>query len=402
MRRVALVSLALPAILAAAQSGAAKPGGVLAVVGTSAYARLDAKARLGYADPATLKLVGKSVQVGHYAWPAARSPDGTEIALGRNNPAGLRIVDLRRMRILKTLALPDSVSSLAWLGPRRIMVVSEGLPVVAVDPVSGRRLWTRDLPTFAEAMAGSAGGLVFLSPPPSDYQNVVGPSTLTTISRAGVVRSVQLDRIISGAREPDGTNPLGSQRYAGLAVDVAGNRAFVAGAGEPIAEIDLGTLAVTYHGGSRTLSKLTEGPVRTASWLPNGTIAVTGDDGHASKDASGRIVESDEPAGLMILDPRDWSSRMVDPDATSVAVSGDTLVAYSWLSNGGLSVYGLDGTLLLHALDGWSVQALQLGGGAAFTIASNGNGLQLAVVDLHSAHVLGIRPTSRANILLVP
>jgi hypothetical protein len=185
-------------------------------------------------------------------------------------------------------------------------------------------------------------------------------------------------------------------------VDVAGNRAFVIGAGEPVAEVDLGTLAVTYQGGSRTITKLFDGPVRAATWLPNGTIAVTGFDGHVTTDATGVVTETDVASGLVILDPGDWSSRMVDPNASAVAVSGSTLLAYSWLSSNGISAYDLDGTPLVRALNGWSVGGAQLGGGAAFVYATNGNGYQFVAVDLGSGHVLKTIPSSRANILLVP
>jgi hypothetical protein len=65
---------------------------------------------------------------------------------------------------------------------------------------------------------------------------------LTTVSASGVVRSVVLSRIATGRREPDENNSLGVQRFAGLAVDLRGNRAFAVGAEEPIAEVDLGTL----------------------------------------------------------------------------------------------------------------------------------------------------------------
>jgi hypothetical protein len=40
--------------------------------------------RLGYVDPETLELVGRSTQVGYYQWPSARSPDGTRPALARS------------------------------------------------------------------------------------------------------------------------------------------------------------------------------------------------------------------------------------------------------------------------------------------------------------------------------
>jgi hypothetical protein len=391
MKRLALVALALVGALAAVHSVSAKRGGVLAIIG------VESKARLGYVDPATLKLVGRSTQVGYYQRPSVRSPDGTKLALARDYLSdGLRIIDLKRMRTVKAFKLAAGApSGLAWVAPRKIVAASNGVAVVAVDPVAGRELWRR--PVQYDVVARSAGGLVLLSSP-DDYEHPIGPTTLTTVSAEGVVRTVVLDRILTGAREPDETNPAGAQRRAGLAVDVAGDRVVVVGAGEPIAEVDLGTLAVTYHGGTRTLSKLLDGPSRDATWLPNGTIAVTGYDGHVSREAG----EGETPAGLVILDPKNWSGRVVDPNATSVAVSGDLLVAYSWVSSSGFSVYGLDGSPRLRALDGWSVQNLQIGGSTAFATVSLGNALQFAVVDLTSARVLSMRPLSRVNILLVP
>jgi hypothetical protein len=235
---------------------------------------------------------------------------------------------------------------------------------------------------------------VFLSAP-SDYQTPIGKTTLTTVSSAGTVRSVVLDRILTGSREPDAANPLGTQRFAGLAVDVAVNRAIVVGAAEPVAEVDLTSLAIAYHGGTRTLSKLLDGPAREATWLANGTVAVTGYDGHVGKDANGSPTESETPAGLAILDPHSWSTRMIDATTDSLAVAGSTLVAYSWVSGGGMRVYSVDGTPRLRALSG-AVEEVQVGGNMAFATT----GSTLTVVDLASGRVLSTKPN--ANILLVP
>src|SRR5690242_10781394 len=114
MKLLALAGIALAAVFYAVQPGAAKTGGVLAIAGTGS------KARLGYIDPGTLKLVGKSTQVGNYTWPAARSPDGQRLVLAASK-VGLRIVDLRRIRILKTSKVSDDVEALDWVGPRRIL-----------------------------------------------------------------------------------------------------------------------------------------------------------------------------------------------------------------------------------------------------------------------------------------
>jgi hypothetical protein len=387
------VAVVLLALLAVVQAGGATNGGILAISGTGS------NARLGYIDPGTLKLVGKSTQVGYYEWPAARSPDGAQLALGRSNPSGIRIMDLRRLRTIRAFKVGDGVGALSWVAPRRLLVLSEGLPVLAVDPVTGRQLWERNLTTFPGAIARSARGFVLLSPPADDYQNAIGPSTLTTVNGSGAIRSVVLDRIVTGAREPDETHPAGAQRFAGLAVDVAGNRAFVVGSGEPIAEIDLTTLAVTYHGGTRTLAKLLDGPSRTATWLSNGKIAVTGYDGLVGKASNGNVTESGTPAGLSIVDTRDWSTRMVDPGTDAVAVADDTLVAYSWLTGAGLRVYGLDGSLRVRALAG-PMQNVQVGGGVALASMADGKSWRVDAVDLSTGATLASVP--RANILLVP
>jgi hypothetical protein len=394
MKRAALVLVAALAALATVQTGAAKEGTVLAVVG------VDSKARLGHIDPVSLSLVGRSTQVGYYSWPGARSPDGSRLALARNYIfTGLRIVDLRRMRTVKAFRSPhDEIQALAWVSPRKLVAMAGGHWVFAVDPVTGKRLWERHFAAALNTTARTADGFVFLSTQPVDYRDAIAPTTLTTVSSAGVVRSIVLDRVRTGSREPDETNPLGAQRRAGLAVDVAGNRAFVVGAGEPVAEIDLRTLAVSYHGGSRTLAKLLDGPFREAAWLPNGTIAVTGYDAHISRKANGDIDESQTPAGLAIVDTRDWSWRTVDSATSSLAVSADALVAYSSFQSTGLGVYGLDGAARVRALQD-AVQDVQLGGGMAFASMGDATGWKIAVVDLRSGRVMNA--VSRPNVLLV-
>jgi hypothetical protein len=242
-------------------------------------------------------------------------------------------------------------------------------------------------------------GLVFLSAPAAG--DVIGPTTLTTVDAAGTVRSVVLDRILTGFVEPDasdGSNPLGSHREAGLAIDAGGNHAFVVGAGEPIAEVELATLAVTYHGGSRTLAKALDGRVREAAWLPNGMIAVTGYDGRVSTDVQGNLSESETPAGLTLVDTRTWTARTVDAAASSFAVSGDLLVSYCWFAGAGLGFYGLDGSARFRAFQG-PVQDVQLGAGMAYVGVSVEHGWRLEIVDTASGQV--VNSVSGANFAVV-
>src|SRR5262249_23219665 len=211
MKRAALVLVAALAALAAVQTGSAKEGNVLAVVG------VDSKARLGYIDPVSLTLVGRSAQVGYYGSPGARSPDGSRLALARNYIfTGLRIMDLRRMRTVKAFRSPhDQIRALAWVSPRKLLAVGGGHWVFAVDPVTGKRLWERHFAAALDTTARTADGFVFLSTQPVDSRDAIAPTTLTTIGSAGVVRSIVLDRVRTGSREPDETNPLGAQRHAG-------------------------------------------------------------------------------------------------------------------------------------------------------------------------------------------
>jgi hypothetical protein len=105
------------------------------------------------------------------------------------------------------------------------------------------------------------------------------------------------------------------------------------GADYTIAEIDLRTLALTYHSGAeRSLAKVLPGPVRNARWLGNGLLAVAGSNG----------IGLD---GLRIVDTRDWTTRIVDSDSFYLSLGEDVLIGSSYWIPPQLSVYGLDGTL---------------------------------------------------------
>jgi hypothetical protein len=136
----------------------------------------------------------------------------------------------------------------------------------------------------------------------------------------------------------------------GLAVDPQGVRAFAVQAGSPIAEVDLRTLAVRSAPIRlpTAAAKSDAGFDRSALWLGGGLLAVTGSDMRAK----GRL-ERTTPAGLTLVDTRDWSARTIDPEATSVAYLGGTLLATAWLWDSragratgiGLRAYGRDGSL---------------------------------------------------------
>jgi hypothetical protein len=109
-------------------------------------------------------------------------------------------------------------------------------------------------------------------------------------------------------------------------------------AGGPVAEVDLETLALTSHAplsGGRAPDGGTSA-IRDALWLGRGRLAVTGfDDGR--------------PAGLTLVDTRDWTTRKIDRRATNATLAGGRLLAYSFsdlagtAAGSGVTGYSLDG-----------------------------------------------------------
>jgi hypothetical protein len=203
----------------------------------------------------------------------------------------------------------------------------------------------------------------------------IGPATLAVLDAAGAFRAVQLEQISAGWRYPlQADEPPGEQRHPGLAVDAVGGRAYVVGGGEPVAEVDLRSLAVSYHQPSRPVSLFgrfrawlqpsahAKGPMlgstRRALWLGNGRLAVTGEDGRSGPD--GVVVD---PAGLTLVDTRTWSVETVQGNATAVTAAAGTLLAsasgYPDRPGIGLRGYDLDGDLRFHLFGSRNVAVLE-------------------------------------------
>jgi hypothetical protein len=91
------VVVAASAALASTSRGS--PSTLLAAVGQGQATRLTA------VDPLTLEPVGRSTQIGRYASRWARSPDGAQLVLARDDRAGLRVVDLRKMKTVRAFSI---------------------------------------------------------------------------------------------------------------------------------------------------------------------------------------------------------------------------------------------------------------------------------------------------------
>jgi len=125
-------------------------------------------------------------------------------------------------------------------------------------------------------------------------------------------------------------------------------------AGGEVAEVSLANLRVTYHILSQPVSllerfrnwleptaeaKLIEGPIRQAVWLKSGVVAVTGADHTVSDD---REVITD-PAGLSLIDTRDWSVRVINERVDWVLPAGERLLAFEPWCAGDEASYGVVG-----------------------------------------------------------
>ncbi len=278
--------------------------------------------RLGWYDAATLiRLPGKTVPLVSHEGPWSFSPDGTRLAVA-GRAGDVRFIDLKRMRTqgVVSLKLKGPPSSVTWT-PGRLLVTA-GASVAVVDTQGLHLLGRTKLPGVVDGFSPVLHGVALLLAP---AESVFAPAKVAVVGDDGSVRTVTLDRITIGFRQSGDTYDM---RRAGFAVDPATRRAFVVGADDTIAAVDLTSLAFSYHGGaSRYVAKPSPGPQRTAAWLGNGLLAVAGNNGFM-------------PTGLSLVDTRDWSTRMVDPDSEDVTVSAGALVGSNWVD---FTVYGSDG-----------------------------------------------------------
>ena len=317
-------------------------------------------------DPATLRpLSGPRVRVFDHAAPSM-SPDGTRAVLGNAAAGSLTFVDVRRMRRLGYVWInPDGpVAATAWPSPRRVLAAivrhrvthassacCNRVTLVAVDPATRKVVRSTRLTADPVAVESWRGGLVLVLAPPGR----VGAARLAVVGPTGRVRTVGLARMRAGRNET-------ARRLPGLAVDPARARAFVVGAGEPIAEVDLRTLSLAYHQPDRSLAvrakDVGSGPARLARWLGDGLLAVSGE----------QFLRSDftfEPAGLVVVDTATWRVRTIDPTVSWFSFGAGLLVGEPRDSLG-LRSWTPDGQVRFGVFAGRLVARVEIVGERAF------------------------------------
>jgi hypothetical protein len=352
-------------------------------------------------DPATLRPVGRRLRLPQDAVRWAFSPDGRQLALATER-AGLQLVDLQRMRVRARLRGGRLVRGLAWPSARRVILAEHGGTVI-VDPVGPRVRRRETLGGEVVGVAQAAAGLVLLARDGAG----LGPSRLDVIDALGHARSVVPERIASGWDGGDNNQGPFRGQQPGLAVDRAGNRAFVVGGDGTIAEVNLATLAFAYRE-PRSLqarTKAAEGPRRSAAWI-DGRLAIAGADDAARRHGD-QLVTTSSPYGVRLFDPGTGVLRTLDARATEVAGGAGLVLTYGTLYDGvtgtisgcGLSAYRADGPLAWHLFDDAPVDTVFVRGTDAYVWARG----ELHAVELATGRArVTVRPPGMVRLLTEP
>jgi hypothetical protein len=334
---VAVLALVPGALAGAAPSTPATVLGILYGDGKQTLTRLDAVSLAPLARPtiAIPSIVGRGL----------RSPDRSLLVLSANSAPVLTLVDVDRMQIAGTMrpTKAGTVELIGWPEQRRLFAYAWGCcpvrtDIIVVDPLQQSVVARVRLRGTAVSEGASAQGAVVLVAPAKG----IGKARLVRVGPDGSSRTVSLTRIRAGAkwRRVD-SQQVGSIRQPGLAVDPTGATAYVVDPSGLVAAVDLRTVAVTYRS-SRTFSRAAKqlsGPMRHAEYVGDGLIAVSGTNAQFRKTRSG-WTQTWSPAGVVLIDTRSWTSRVVDPQGSWFVPDAGALLI---VAGGRLTAYELAG-----------------------------------------------------------
>jgi hypothetical protein len=387
---LALVALAAPVAATGEQAAPAKVKGT--VLATEWSRAQDFLVRV---DADSLRPVSKRLPLGGRVSAWSFSPDGRRLAIGFTQTHIVRIVDVRRMKPIGRIPTWSGwIRALAWVSPRRLLG-EEPAGLFLLDPVARKRLPSPQTPGTVLAAQRAGNRLVLLAAP------ALGPDVaeLAVASSDGAVRTVRLDRIRATGSMSDNLQEF--YRPA-LILDPAG-RAYVVGTqrNEPVAEVELDSMSVTYHELRHERSLLSRfwhwlepvadakepvaGSFRTGTWLGDGKITVWGSD---SLPAGGGRIET-SPAGLSVIETNGWTTRMIDSEAWHAAFAGGTLLAA--YPHGGLSGFNTEGVRRYHLFEHDRSAVEATFGSRAFVVLDR---KPVYVIDAVTGRVLGTRRTT--------
>jgi hypothetical protein len=303
-------SAAAPAALSAACAGPSDPlYGIVRATGGRMLARIGRPTLRARPSPQI------PLPAGVYGVSWAFSPACDAVALG-GYTGRVELVDLERGRRMASLDFGgrSKVSHVAWPRPDRLTALAGPFeaPRVITVSVPGRRVvGSRPIGGRAWVSEATSLGIVVLAAP----ADRIGTATLVLANPDGGLLRVPLHRIRAGLDEV-GPARMARQVTPGLAVDPTGGRAYMVAANEPlVAEVNLASGTATYHrlrgGGGEAAGPvaakgLAYGAFRTARWIGDGTIAVSGELTRRRPDRRRaapwlRTVTRTDPYGLRLI-----------------------------------------------------------------------------------------------------
>ena len=345
---------------------------------------------------------GHSISLGSsFATTWAWSPTSQRIAVG--NGAGVAVIGVGPFRLVREIRTGVTPEHLEWL-TQHVLVAVTASQLTALDPASGHVLWRRTLPSSFAAVARWRSELLFvLEPAASTY----GTATFATVNTQGELREVALDQIHAGEPESGSSDQQGAD--PGLAVDPEGV-AYIVGGGDPVARIDLRTLAASYSPTRQLALALhgETGPSRVAAWVGDGLLAISGVDEQLT-DNNGTTTDTLRPVGMFFINTRTWTTRLVDPTASAITATGGDVLAYGAPINTvdsrpvlpthghGVAAYDASGTVRYRALAGQPLNSIATDDGYAYlTLGHN----QTAILRLQNGRRIATAHTAMTTILL--
>ena len=308
----------------------------------------------------------RSVTLGPASGPLLRSADKSLLAVATGGT--LTFVDTVQMVKTGTLQIPSvsQLSPVAWPVARRLFVLAFSAAkneLLIVDPVSRTLVKRTPLPEGNSSVVALPDGIAYLAWP----YNGIFPARMVVVGLDGAMRSVTVGRISAGIHwhRVHGVQ-VGDISQPGLTADPSGTTAYLVGAKNLIAEVDLASLAVTYHAvtaSTRSLARVKKalnGSTRYARWLGNGRLATSGTNTRVTVRRNKSVKETSTPVGVAVVDTRAWRSRMIDPSAGGFVSVDNVLVIPTTHA---LKAYEIDGALRFStAIDDNVSYAVAFGG----------------------------------------
>jgi len=340
--------------------------------------------RLDRFDPDTLVARAGGLDLGEYhdAW--AFSPDRRTLAVGTFARTGVRLIDVKTLRVVRDIPMPIAVEGVAWLTSNRLAVLLQRGGVLVVSARTGRIERRRSLSHYGpscqvERQASTRHGAFFV----------------VTTARSGAVRLIRVRdgapvRVLNlrGLRAPSGRHTCGTAAFA-VAPDQ--RRALLIASGT-IADVDLDTLAVRYRDAASLRGVLGQrGDCRRcvarwrAVWPTSDTAAVAHTEVRES--AGGRVGE--RARGSALIDSASWRARPLDPNAAEVMATSEGMLLTFGRSRPGLRATALDASPRWEILSGTRVRGVAIAGARSYVLA-DAPGI-VRVLDLRTGALVASR-----------